>query len=334
MRVAFAHWTAPCPDGRAELASEARVQPVDGAATRRLRMLWRMVGPFDRLVGAEALTTAVRRAEGNSARGTAPRLEAGETRHLVDDGVPSAMDAQAQPARQHLLRAHLHTPLPHVGHRQPVRLLLARRSLELEPVARGPHLHVPAVCVHACLSPGDRRNEAQHPLTQPHHDSCWGGAHTEDRQPSARKGHADVRVGKGVGLAPPPAAGKAGPPVLLRIRASAVQPQPPAADAGLALDVGREEHRVPVLRKSGNELGRPEAAERAPRPGVLPAEPCLHPRVVTHPYVQGVGRSPEDISRSGAEPLEVASRRRHRPMAEEAAGWMARATVAQDPPEP
>jgi len=73
VRVAFAHWTAPCPDGRAELASEARVQPVDRAAARRLRMLWRMVGPFDRLVGAEALTTAVHRAEGNSARGTAPQ---------------------------------------------------------------------------------------------------------------------------------------------------------------------------------------------------------------------------------------------------------------------
>jgi hypothetical protein len=73
VRVALAHWTAPCSDGRAEVASEARVQPVDLAAARRLRMLWRVVGPFDRLVGAEALTTAVRRAEGNHARQTAPR---------------------------------------------------------------------------------------------------------------------------------------------------------------------------------------------------------------------------------------------------------------------
>ena len=63
VRVAFAHWIAPCPDGRAELASEARVQPVDRAAALRLRVLWRVVGPFDRLVGAEALTTAVRQAE-------------------------------------------------------------------------------------------------------------------------------------------------------------------------------------------------------------------------------------------------------------------------------
>ena len=73
VRVAFAHWTTPCPDGRAELASEARVQPVDRAAAVRLRALWKVVGPFDRLVGAEALTTAVRRADGNRARETARR---------------------------------------------------------------------------------------------------------------------------------------------------------------------------------------------------------------------------------------------------------------------
>ena len=72
-RVLFAQWSAPCPDGRAELVSEARVQPVDRAAARRLRMLWKVVGPFERLVGAEGLTTAVRRAEGNRARETAPR---------------------------------------------------------------------------------------------------------------------------------------------------------------------------------------------------------------------------------------------------------------------
>jgi hypothetical protein len=73
VRVAFAHWSAPCPDGGAELASEARVQPVDGSAALRLRVLWKVVGAFDRLVGAEALTTAVRRAEENRARETAPR---------------------------------------------------------------------------------------------------------------------------------------------------------------------------------------------------------------------------------------------------------------------
>jgi hypothetical protein len=73
VRVLFAHWTAPCPDGRAELVSEARVQPVDRAAALRLRVLWRVVGPFERLVGAEALTAAVRRAEGNRAREAAPR---------------------------------------------------------------------------------------------------------------------------------------------------------------------------------------------------------------------------------------------------------------------
>ena len=71
-RVLFAHWTAPRADGRAELVSEARVQPVDRAAALRLRVLWRLVGPFERLVGAEALTTAVRQAEAKHARETAP----------------------------------------------------------------------------------------------------------------------------------------------------------------------------------------------------------------------------------------------------------------------
>jgi hypothetical protein len=73
VRVLFAHWTAPCPDGRTELVSETRVQPIDRAAALRLRVLWRVVGPFERLVGAEALTTAVRLADGSRARETAPR---------------------------------------------------------------------------------------------------------------------------------------------------------------------------------------------------------------------------------------------------------------------
>jgi hypothetical protein len=72
-RVLFAHWIAPCPDGRAELVSAARVEPVDRAAALRLRLLWRVVGPFERLVGAEALTTAVRHAEEKRDRQTAPR---------------------------------------------------------------------------------------------------------------------------------------------------------------------------------------------------------------------------------------------------------------------
>ncbi len=74
-RVLFAHWTLPCPDGRAELVSEARVQPVDRAAALRLRVLWRVVGPFERLVGAEALTAAVRRADKNQGHKRAHRAQ-------------------------------------------------------------------------------------------------------------------------------------------------------------------------------------------------------------------------------------------------------------------
>jgi hypothetical protein len=64
VRVVIAHWLEPHTDGRTEVVSEARVAAVDRAAALRLRALWVVVGPFERLVGAEGLTVAVRRAEG------------------------------------------------------------------------------------------------------------------------------------------------------------------------------------------------------------------------------------------------------------------------------
>jgi hypothetical protein len=63
VRVAFAHCARPLDDGRAELVSEARVEPVDRHARLRLRAIWAVLGPFERLVGAEPLALAVRRAE-------------------------------------------------------------------------------------------------------------------------------------------------------------------------------------------------------------------------------------------------------------------------------
>ena len=63
VRVAFAHWVEAIGDDEGELVSETRVQPVDGAGARRLRMLWAAVGRFERLIGSEALTAAVRQAE-------------------------------------------------------------------------------------------------------------------------------------------------------------------------------------------------------------------------------------------------------------------------------
>jgi hypothetical protein len=62
VRVLFAHWVVPTAGG-AELLSEARVAPVDRAAALRLRALWTVIGRFERLVGAEALTMAAREAE-------------------------------------------------------------------------------------------------------------------------------------------------------------------------------------------------------------------------------------------------------------------------------
>jgi len=63
VRVAFAHWVVEGDDGRAELVSEARVEPVDRRASMRLRALWTVIGGFERLVGAEPLALAARRAE-------------------------------------------------------------------------------------------------------------------------------------------------------------------------------------------------------------------------------------------------------------------------------
>src|SRR4051794_39723330 len=65
VRVLFAHWVEhDAGDGRTTLVSEARVQPVDRHAARRLRAVWALVGGFERLIGAEPLPVAARRALG------------------------------------------------------------------------------------------------------------------------------------------------------------------------------------------------------------------------------------------------------------------------------
>jgi hypothetical protein len=63
VRVLFAHWVVDGPDGGSALHSEARVAPVDRGAALRLRALWTVVGPWERLIGGEALARAARAAE-------------------------------------------------------------------------------------------------------------------------------------------------------------------------------------------------------------------------------------------------------------------------------
>jgi hypothetical protein len=63
VRVAFSFAVRALDEERSELWSEARVQPVDTSARLRLKAVWAVVGPFERLVGAEPLALAVRRAE-------------------------------------------------------------------------------------------------------------------------------------------------------------------------------------------------------------------------------------------------------------------------------
>ncbi|MDA0166347.1 hypothetical protein OM076_39140 [Solirubrobacter ginsenosidimutans] len=64
VRVAFAHWAREREDGTSELCSEARVHAVDTTARLRLKAIWALLGPFERLVGAEPLELAVSRATG------------------------------------------------------------------------------------------------------------------------------------------------------------------------------------------------------------------------------------------------------------------------------
>ena len=63
VRVLFAHWIEPASDGQAAIVSESRVQAVDRRAGLRLRALWALIGRSERLIGAEALRVAARRAE-------------------------------------------------------------------------------------------------------------------------------------------------------------------------------------------------------------------------------------------------------------------------------
>jgi hypothetical protein len=63
VRVAIANSVRALGSGRSEIVSEARVQPVDMHARVRLKAIWAVLGPFERLVGSEPMTLAVRRAE-------------------------------------------------------------------------------------------------------------------------------------------------------------------------------------------------------------------------------------------------------------------------------
>ncbi|MBI5105793.1 MAG: hypothetical protein HZB46_12595 [Solirubrobacterales bacterium] len=72
VRVLFAHWVEPAGDGRSAIVSEARVAPTDTRASLRLRALWSLVGPFERLIGGEALAITARRAEERAAPAPAP----------------------------------------------------------------------------------------------------------------------------------------------------------------------------------------------------------------------------------------------------------------------
>jgi hypothetical protein len=67
-RVLFAHWVeAGAEPGQSVIVSETRLAGVDRGAGLRLRALWTVLGPWERLIGGEALGRAARMAEDGSA---------------------------------------------------------------------------------------------------------------------------------------------------------------------------------------------------------------------------------------------------------------------------
>ena len=63
VRVLFAHWVEEEADGRHTLISESRIEPVNRRARIPLRALWTAISRFERLIGAEPVALAIRRAE-------------------------------------------------------------------------------------------------------------------------------------------------------------------------------------------------------------------------------------------------------------------------------
>jgi hypothetical protein len=73
-RVLFANWAQPGPDGVAALCSEVRVQAFGGQGRVGVATVRPLVRAFQHLIGTEAITAAVRRAqEASGQRG--PRAE-------------------------------------------------------------------------------------------------------------------------------------------------------------------------------------------------------------------------------------------------------------------
>ena len=97
--------SAQAGDGRAELVSEARVEPVDARSALRLKALWAVIGRFERLVGAEPLELAARRAEGGASRLGGAVLEPGERGLRAQHDPPAPPQDDAHPAREVVLGA-------------------------------------------------------------------------------------------------------------------------------------------------------------------------------------------------------------------------------------
>jgi hypothetical protein len=149
-------------------------------------------------------------------------------------------------------------------------------------------------------SPSATRERAINLAAAPQHDS--GGGCAETRERAAGESYTEALLREGARLAPPPATGKAGPPILLRVDRRPVEPKRPAGHAALAGRRPVEQHGMPVLSKPRNDVGGPERAESAARPGQTDAQPELEPVLIAEPEPEPLQSPVEDLSGPHPEP--------------------------------
>ena len=264
VRVAFAHWVDDLGDGRAELVSEARVEPVDRRAAMRLRALWAVIGRFERLVGAEPLALAARRAElqagdADSSRSTTRRPRRTTARSSAREVVLGAQDRAALGRHGDGEDVRGGSPLALEHHRP------ARRPAADPPLAA------------ARLGGHDRARRRQGGDLAARAGDERGGGQRAAQPAAGERGHRARRRRR-----PDPttsAPGTRRPSSSPRRRRSR-RATPLAAEHRLAADARREQVRMPVLRQPRGGLGDAEPAERPPRPRHAALEHGLEPGVL------------------------------------------------------
>ena len=238
-----------------------RVQPVDSGAERRLRMLWALIGPFEGLVGTDALKAAVQRAEKS-----APHSQDGP----VQDR-PAARPESMSVRPPRLSRTGHRVPPAPVRfasrHGAPRVRALAGRGRSSSPRHRsrggtGANWFAPASGVRPAPPVSGRaagRSGEPGRRATARRRRAW---RHETGERAAGESDAEALFREGARLAPPPAPGEAGPPILLRVDRRFVEAKRPAGHAALAGRRTVEQDGMPSTERAPERRWRRRAHRR------------------------------------------------------------------------